>query len=254
MSTTASQGEQKLEVLHDGPQLLYLQIAERLRATILSGLWPPHYRLQAEAVLAQELVVSRGALRQALSVLEREGLIIRVQGKGTFVAPAAAAPRLTSQLLSLGELMERHAVGFHTTVLRHRVGVASAEQRALLGRVPVLSLRRLRSIAEGPVALLDDYVALTRCQGLADHVDEDGIPLFSVLEGKYGLRIGWAERTFHAVSAPAFVSHALGIEGHSPILSFEQVTYLEDDAPIAYSKVWVRSDRYKLSTTLRRAQ
>ncbi len=250
--STSSQREDVLEVSYDDPRPLYLQIAELMRSRIASGLWPAHYRLKAEILFAQELSVSRGALRQALRLLEREGLILRVQGKGTFVAPAAETPHLTSVLLSLGELMDRYDVGFRTTMVRSHVAMATAERAVLLGRVPVLSLRRRRSITEGPVALLDDHVALTRCQGLADDIDGDDVPLFTVLEHKYGLRIGWAERTFDASSAPAFVSHALGIEKHSPVLSFEQVTYLEDDTAIAYSKVWVRSDRYKLSTTLRR--
>ena len=242
------------EVSYEDSRQLYLQIAERFRGGIGSGMWPPHYRLKAESVLAKELLVSRGVVRQALGLLEQEGLIIRVQGKGTFVAPTATAPRLTPQLLSFGELMERHSVRFSTIIVRRHVAVASAERAALLGRVPVLSLRRLRSITEGPVALLDDHVALTRCQGLPDQIGKSDVPLFTVLEQTYGLRIAWAERTFDASSAPTFVSRTLGVEERSPILSFEQVTYLDDGSALAYSKVWVRSDRYKLSTTLRRDQ
>lgn len=245
-------GEEPLGAPLSGPQLLHVQIVARIRATIGSGLWPPHYRLKGEAQLAREFKVSRTVVRQALQVLEREGLIVRVQGKGTFVAPGAAAPRLTQELLSLGELMERYGVGFQTKLVRCRTGMASAEQAAMLGRVPVLSLRRLRSVPEGPVALLDDHIALTRCAGLETLIRHDELPLFTVLERHFRLRIGWAERTFHATAVPSAVAKALAVEPDSPILSFDQVTYLDDDTPIAHSKVWLRSDLYKMSTTLRR--
>ena len=65
---------------------LYHQIADQLRAGIASGVYPPDSRLPTEHELATRLGVSRPTVRQALDLLAREGIVVRVKGSGTFAA------------------------------------------------------------------------------------------------------------------------------------------------------------------------
>ena len=65
---------------------LYHQIADRLRTGIASGAYPPDSRLPTEHELAAQLGVSRPTVRQALDLLAREGMVVRVKGSGTFAA------------------------------------------------------------------------------------------------------------------------------------------------------------------------
>src|SRR6267378_3991780 len=72
----------------DGPTPIYLQIAEAISSLLASGVLPPGYVLPPERVLCEQFGISRMTLRQAMSLLDREGLIESRRGRGTVVTPA----------------------------------------------------------------------------------------------------------------------------------------------------------------------
>lgn len=81
------------------PRPLYLQLTDRLRRQIQSGVWPPGYRLPPEMELTSQLSVSRGTVRQAMDLLVNQGLLQRIPGKGTFVT--LPDTRARSQLIGI---------------------------------------------------------------------------------------------------------------------------------------------------------
>jgi GntR family transcriptional regulator of arabinose operon len=83
----------RIKIDRAGAIPLHVQLLNQLRQLILSGQWPPDTRLPSEPTLGRRLDISRGTIRQALSNGESEGLIVRVPGKGTFVAPLALERR-----------------------------------------------------------------------------------------------------------------------------------------------------------------
>lgn len=87
-----------IRIDREGAIPLHTQLLNQLRHLILSGKWAPDTRIPSEPELQRQLSISRGTVRQALSNAETEGLIIRVPGKGTFVAPSASSQR-SSQLI-----------------------------------------------------------------------------------------------------------------------------------------------------------
>lgn len=239
---------------HEGPQPLNVQVSDVLREKIISGDWPPDHRLSSEPELAQEFGISRGTLRQAISTLIREGLLVQARGRGTFVTATALEPSIAQKLTTLSEDFAHRGEEVSTAVHTIATMRAPAPVAALLDLSKgqeVLHLERVRSSSKGPVAYLVNYVRLDVAPGL-ESVDFSRQSLFAELESRYGLKISRGRRTFSAVAATAELAARLGVvEGH-PLLYLEQITYLADGRPVEYSDVWIHSERMRVTSLLSR--
>ncbi|WP_307784210.1 GntR family transcriptional regulator [Salinibacterium sp. SWN248] len=249
MTTTLS------EVINrDAPTAIHVQISEGIRARILSGEWPAHYRLKSEPELANDLGVSRGTLRRAITTLIEEGLLRQVRGRGTFVISTTIEPAIAQKLSTLSEDFAHQGIVATTKVLECSLETPPAPVAALL-EVPqggsVLKLVRLRSAERGPLVLLYNYVRTDLANGI-ELVDFEEKSLFGTLEGTYGLRIASARRTFSAQPAEGDVADHLNLEVGAPVQYLQQVTYLSDDRPVEYSDVWIHSGRLQMTSLLSR--
>ncbi|WFE21314.1 GntR family transcriptional regulator [Solwaraspora sp. WMMD937] len=254
MSDQSSPATQAERLDRDAPAPLHAQVSERIRTRILSGEWPPHYRLRSEPELAVELGISRGTLRRAIATLIRDGLLVQVQGRGTYVTSTAIEPSIAQKLTTLSEDFARQGVTVSTQVQSHEVMAAPSPVAALLDLRPgqsVLRLERLRATTDGPVAWLVNYVRLDLAPGIeqAELADQS---LFGLLENEYRLKISTGRRTFSATAATGRVAAALGVPDGFPLLYLEQITYLDDGRPIEYSDVWIHSERMRVTSLLSR--
>jgi DNA-binding GntR family transcriptional regulator len=237
------------------PHPLWRQVADAMRENITSRRWPEHHKLTAEEDLANELEISRGTLRRALGALVDEGLLVQIQGRGTFVTAKATDLPLAQRLVSLHEVLALSGKDTTTEVVSHEVTRGPDPVREVLGVEDgerVLWLRR-RMLVEGEAfVLLDNYVRHTLCPGL-DEIDFTTVPLFTAIE-QCGLEIGWGRRNFSARSAKTMEapSSMLTDDLDEPILYLEQTTFLGDDRPIEYSDVWIRGDKLRVTTVLHR--
>lgn len=233
---------------------IHAQISEGIRSRIATGEWPAHYRLKSEPELAAELGVSRGTLRRALTTLIEEGLLRQVRGRGTFVTSTTFEPSIAQRLSTLSEDFANQGIVFETQVLASEAIDPPRPVAALLD-VPaagrVLRLRRLRSTAGRPVTRLTNYVRLDLTPGIID-TDFSSESLFGTLEGRYGLKIGTARRTFSAEAATDEIAAALQLQAGEPVQYMQQVTYLADGRPIEYSDVWIHSGRLQVTSLLSR--
>ena len=238
----------------DAPEPIHRQISDGIRLKVASGEWPPHYRLKSEPELAQELGVSRGTLRRALSTLIVEGILRQVRGRGTFVTSTIIEPAIAQKLTTLTEDFAHQGVLTETEVKACELLDPPKPVAALLEAIDggkVLRLVRVRSTAQGPVALLHNYVRADIVPGIETQNFSE-LSLFGVLEQNYKLKIGSARRTFSAVKAAAEVAEALGVPEGAPVQYLQQVTYLQDDRPVEYSDVWIHSDRLQVTSLLSR--
>jgi DNA-binding GntR family transcriptional regulator len=237
-----------------GPAPLHDQITTRIRDLITSGAWPSHYKLPAEPVLAARFGVSRGTIRRALRTLTQERLLIQVQGRGTFVAATTIEQPIAQEMLSLAEGLGQQGIAFETEVVDASLVTADTRLAALLGIEPgdaIFELVRRRSVAGVWVAFLVNRLRTDLCPGI-ERQDFEHRTLFDTLEQVYGLPLAWARRTFEAQAAQGEVAARLEVPAGSPVLYLEQVTYLADDRPVEYSDVWIRGDRLRLSSILKR--
>ena len=247
------------EIDRASPHPLFQQLKEGLTHEIEAGAWPLHAKLPAEEDLARQLGVNRGTLRKALQELISEKKLVQIHGKGTFVVAHASEKRsleapLAESLVAFSEELILQGISFTTEVLSVTRGVPEARIAALLnlGRhEEAVSLRRRRHVDGAPIAWLENHVSATLCPHL-ENEDWTKQSLFQTLETRYNLRLSWARRTFEAQLAPPDLAQKMGIEQGAPVFYLEQISYLEDSRAIECSDVWLRGDRFKLSSLLTR--
>ncbi|MEO5722743.1 MAG: GntR family transcriptional regulator [Ilumatobacteraceae bacterium] len=252
-SSAADEMSRQLD--RNAPEPLHDQISLLMRQRIVSGRWPPHMRLPSEPDLAEMLQVARGTIRRAIRTLIDDRLLIQHQGRGTFVESPLLEQSFAQEIISTAEALDRAGVRYETTVIRQGLA-AAAENVAGHLRLPdahaeVVSLRRIRSIDNLPVYVLDNYVTAARCPGL-ESADLTSRPLFTVLEQEHGLVVDGVQRTFQAQIATHAIATLLHVSVGSPVLYLEQISYDVDANPIEYSDVWIRGDKLRLSAWLHR--
>jgi DNA-binding GntR family transcriptional regulator len=236
------------------PKPLYSQIADWIREKIFTKEWEKNHQLPAEEDLAKHIDVSRGTLRKAISSLIKEGILIQIQGKGTFVAEPKVSHPFGQELVSFAESMEREGIVFETKVLEQRViePKASIKKKfSLTDNQKVLYLKRVRIIDNEPVIVLENYIHIDLCQGI-EHTDFEEMPLFAAIEKFSGQKIHFGIRQFEARGLEEEQAMLFSLPMGTPVLYLDQITYLDDSIPVEISHVWLRSDKYSITSYLQR--
>ncbi len=225
---------------------LYTQLRELLRARILDGTYAPTSKLPSESELVQRLNVSRITVRQALGDLQKEGLIYKLHGKGTFVARPKAFQNVTT-LQGLAESLGQH--GFEVINQLHSFKyIAATATVAEKLRLPtgseVVEIKRVRLINREPVSLEITWLpaALGARLEKADLATRD---IFLILENDCGLPLGHADLAIDAVLAESDLTRALRVEEGSPILRIERLTYTADGKPVDFEHLYYRGDAFQ---------
>ncbi len=236
------------------PLPLHTQIREALRASILDGTYREHARLPSESGLMARYGVSRITVRHALAQLQREGLIFKVTGKGTFVSKPKALQDL-SQLQGFGEAMRRLGRETFSQVLGHELLRADAELAARLALDAgdaVLELKRLRYLDRVPVSLDVSYFPASIGEQVL-RADLAGRDVFSILENEIGIVLGAAEVSIEAALAEGEIAVHLGIAEGAPLLRIERLTTSADGRPIDFEYLCYRGDAMRYGLRLTRA-
>jgi GntR family transcriptional regulator len=225
---------------------LYAQIKEALRRQILDGRFGEHERMPTELQLTEQYAVSRITVRQALGDLERDGLIFRIHGKGSFVSKPKTTQDL-SRLRGFGEAMTAlgHATFNRVSSLKlvRPVAQVAAQMQAPAGR-PMTELKRLRYLDGEPIAVELSYVDASHFSTLekAELASRD---LYDVLENDAGLHIGHAEIAIEARAASATVARDLRIDKGAPVLHLQRLTRDRDGRPIDHDLITFRGDAFR---------
>jgi len=245
------------ELQRDAPEPLHTQISGQLRQLILTRVWPPHHRVLPEHQLAAQLGVARGTARKAVRALADEGLLVQVQGRGTFVTARGFGEAVEHDTLSLAEAMSSHGLQPDTQLLA-RSAVEPSQRMVELLELPtddpprLVRLERLRTAQESPIAYFVNYVREDVCPDLDDR-ELTGTSLYELIERSVGRRVAAGRRSFEARSADQDMAERLEVPVGTPLQYFEQVTYLDGGQTVELSEVWVRSDRVRLTSLVTRA-
>ncbi|MFH1929148.1 MAG: GntR family transcriptional regulator [Chloroflexota bacterium] len=227
---------------------LYYQISEIMREKIDDDEWKPGDRVWSERDLTNQFQVSRNTAREALDVLVKEGLIYRMRGHGSFVAPRKMRHGLLS-LTSFSETMLSRGVTPSSRLMAMELLVPPpriAEHLRLDQGQKAFRIERLRLGDGDPMALNISYVPQHLCPHL-DRVDLETGSLYRLLEGEYGLRLWRSEQVLKPTVATEYEAQLLDVSPGTPLLLAEGTTFLEGDVPIEYSKLVYRADRYEFT-------
>lgn len=200
----------------------YAQLADDLRARVLSGELASGNQFPTEAALCGRYGVSRFTVREALRQLQADGLIARRRGSGTTISPAAARGGTLHQPLSnVGEILQ-YARGSRIDFINDGLKpLPRAIGERIEGGVPAGDWARLKGVRLGedgvPIAVTRAYVH----GALAGHLkrlDPARYTLFRQLTELAGLTIGRITQDIEAVAATKSVAAALGVPRRSPCL------------------------------------
>ena len=222
----------------------------RGRLTELAARLPAGSPLPGERQLCIEHGVSRITVREAIGQLVSEGVLVRVRGKGTFVAERAARSRL--HLASFSEDMRRLGLRPGTAVLDvDRLVPPPATRRALElpAGAQAWHVRRLRLADDQPMSIDDAWYTADVLPDL-DRQDLTG-SLYTLLAEHYGCTIDRAEQTVRAAEADRSTGALLGLPAGRPVLVFDRVSY-SAGRPVEHAESTYRGDRYEVAMTVER--
>lgn len=208
----------------------------------------PGDMLPSERQLCLDHSVSRITVRAAIGQLVSEGLLVRVHGKGTFVAERTVRSRL--HLASFAEDMRRMGLEPTTVLLSvERTAPPARTAELFASRVgpEALHVRRLRVAGGSPMGVDDAWYNAELAPGL----DEFDLTrsIYRTLTEHYGRRPDRAEQTVGAIGADQEIAALLGVAPAHPIFVFDRVTH-SGDRVIEHAQSWYRGDRYELQMTL----
>jgi GntR family transcriptional regulator len=228
------------------PLPLYAQVKESLRERILDGTFPPHAQLPAESDIGSSFGVSRITVRQALNDLQKEGVIFKIPGKGTFVSKPKAFQELT-QLEGFAEAMSRRGYEIYNRVSAIDTVPAAphvARQLGLAAGALVTEIRRIRLLNREPVSLEVTYVPPELGERLRQE-DLAARDIFLILENDYGIALGKADLRIDAILADHALSAALQIGEGMPVLRIERLTHTAGGKPLDFEYLYFRGDAFQ---------
>ena len=233
-----------------GEETEYMRVKRLISQEILSGKYQENNKLPTERALCDRYGVSRITIRQSLLKLEEEGLILRQQGKGTFVKPRVIEQPL-STLYSFSEELKKQHIISGTRMLSLTTIPVQPPIQGILGMGPGKLIRvvcRLRLADEVPYVYETSYIPAEYLgDATGDEIAQNG--LYNTMIKYGGVKIDKATETFEAVLAPQYVAEALGRKGALSVMQLDRVAYSGGTA-VEYCSGFICGDKYRFRVTL----
>ena len=228
---------------------LYHQIYVQMRHLLTELPQDPDTPLPAEPALAARYGVSRVTIRRTLQQLQRDGLIVRVHGKGTFPARAPDTPDKVNISGALDNLLSFDS--------RASARLLQWEMETISGRLAdemkcsrCLKIVRLRLLDGKPASMTTLHVP-ERLAALVAGEKHRSEPLVQVLE-RQGIETERAEQVLTAIPASAQVAAELGIAEHSPMMLMRRLMIGKDQEPVLHQESCYPPERFEYRMTLSR--
>ena len=232
---------------------------QQIKVLILKGLqaaeWKPGEPIPSEMELAARFRVSQGTVRKAIDELAAENLVIRRQGKGTFVATHAEQQvqyRFLRLMPDSGDISnEGPAERQIVDCKRLRATADIARPLGLRTGDAVLQLRRVLAFQGVPTIVEDVWLPGGPFRGLtASRLSVYGGPMYALFETEFGVHMVRAEEKIRAVAADAVAARLLGVKQGEPLLSVERIAYTYNDVPKELRRGLYRTDTHHYKNVL----
>ncbi|MDQ0313652.1 GntR family transcriptional regulator [Amorphus orientalis] len=230
---------------------LYKQVRDLLTRRLAEGFWAPGAMLPSEQELAASLSVSQGTVRKALDAMAAENLIVRRQGRGTFVARQDDERVLFHFFRITGD--DGSHVFPESEVEDTGIGEARPEEAAALGLPPgatVVRIRRTRSLGGRPVIAEHISLPAETFAGMENRLD---LPnnLYGIFAEKFGVSIARTSERLKAVAADGETARQLGIETGTPLLAIERTAYSVMGAAVEWRRSLCLTDDLHYASDMR---
>jgi GntR family transcriptional regulator len=235
---------------------LYQQIQHLLRHRIGRGEYPAGAQIPSESELCRELGVSRVTVREALRELVRAGMLVKVHGKGTFVAADTPHRLTTVKYAGFLEDLQERVRKLRVIDVDMRPVTAPADVASTLGLdagSEVIRIGRSRQIDDEPFSYTVNYLPVeigTRINAKDLHT----VPLLKILQMDLRIPIVRAQETIDAVPADPEVAQRLGIPVLYPVMHMKRIMFTTADRPFEIVETFYRADKYHYSVNLVRVK
>ncbi len=232
----------------DDKSPLYHKIKNHILERIKTGEFEVGDMLPPERELADHYGVSRITVKRALLELANQGIIVRRQGKGTFVS----SPKLEediSKVVTLAQPVLMHAGRSWHKVLSVKTQKPNAEVAKTLeidASTPVVEIERLKVVDDQPYIHELSYISEELCPGLeAKFLDWEAKLIYEVLQSEYSLQLVRTKMTIEPTIINLLEAQLLDTHEGAAAMLWRRVTYTVDDKPAEFYKAVVRGDKFK---------
>ena len=225
---------------------LYVQLMEELETSIRNGVYKPGDKIMTEAEMAKEYGVSLITVRKAVGSLMEKGLVVRKQGKGTFVTKPKYS-RNMKKLQSFTEMCEKMGVKLGAQVLENRLIMADKKVADRLGIEPgsnVVYISRLRLADGEPVQVEKSYFPLKYAFLLEEDLNNGS--MFECLKEKAGAKVASSEKMIELCRATAEEAALMDVKKGDYLLFVKSTAYDENGEPMYAGIQLINGDRFSL--------
>lgn len=225
---------------------LYIQLMEEIERDIRSGAYKPGDKIMTEAAMSKAYGVSLITIRKAVGLLIDKGLVVRKQGKGTFVTRPKVS-RNMKKLQSFSEMCVQMGVKPGARMLENRLVQADARTAARLGIEPgsqVVYISRLRFADAEPVAIEKNYFPLKYAFLLDARFDDNS--LFDFMQEKAGLKVAGSEKLIELCRATSEEAALLEVRKGDYLLFVRSTAYDSGNEPLYAGVQVINGDRFSL--------
>jgi GntR family transcriptional regulator len=229
---------------------LYEQIKQLITRGLAKGEWQPGASIPSEMELARRFQVSQGTVRKAIDELVQENMLIRRQGKGTFVA-SHADDGTSYRFLHLRNLQDEQEYP-HSTFLGFDRGKADphvAKRLGLRAGSALVQMQRILTFSGEPVVYDDIRLPTALLKGISsamveEHVNAYKGTLYSLYESRYQIRIISAQERIRALAADERIAGLLGVAAGTPLLGVERVAFSYKSQPVEWRMSYINTGRH----------
>ncbi len=245
MKTTQTDALLNLRIDKNNPEPAYLQIAALVKELLKAGRVPSDLPMPPERVLAERFGVSRMTMRQANDLLEREGLIERHRGRGTFATPNRIVKQeqetrsFSEEIRRRGGIPSSRLISFRTI---HAFG-AAAEYFGAGPKETLYAIERVRLADDIPIAFESVQILSRLCPKL-ERFNLVDYSLYQILEENYGIHLGRSEQELSAIQPTKLHRKMLGMRQNAAVLLVRRKTYTVQEQPVELATTAYRGDLY----------
>ncbi|APW65814.1 MULTISPECIES: GntR family transcriptional regulator [Arcobacteraceae] len=220
---------------------LYIQLRNKLEKDIREN-YSPKDLIPTELKLEEIYKVSRITIRKAIEELEKDNIVIKKQGKGTFVKEqkilydANSIGSLTQRLSKQNHKLTTESIEFEIIKEDHYV-------KQLINCETLLCIKRQRYLDNKPFALMLNYLDIKKVPNLKERFNIES--LYTFLKDEYSIEFYNAEETVEAKDASKEEAKKLGIKENASLLSLHRLSFDKNNIPVEYSDIVIKADMYK---------
>lgn len=225
------------------PNPLYREVQWRITRALAAGEWKPGEAIPSETRLAQQFGVSIGTIRRAIDELVAGRILVRQQGRGTFVATHTEDRTLFYFFHVVGkdgsrEFPESELLGFR----KERANDGDERDFGLARGTRVARVRNLLKLGGRPVVLDDITVPTERFARLDESTfrNREGT-IYGLYQARYGVNVVRIGERLSAAHPPSDIAAILGMRANQPALHIRRVAYSYNDSPVEYRHSWINT-------------